>query len=49
VSRVPDTLDRLDEERREGLLQCIANLIERRFRGTITRHDVHDMWIATTK
>ena len=36
----------LEESARAGLLGCLHDLIERRFGGTIVRHDLIDLWLA---
>jgi SAM-dependent methyltransferase len=38
----------LEEHARIGLLACIAELINSRFDGTITRHDLYELWLART-
>ena len=38
----------LDEHARIGLLTCITELINSRFDGTITRHDLYELWLAQT-
>jgi SAM-dependent methyltransferase len=37
-----------DDENRNGFLSCIHSLIQSRFAGSITRHDVYDLWKART-
>ncbi len=38
----------LGEHARIGLLACITELINSRFDGTITRHDLYELWLAQT-
>jgi hypothetical protein len=38
----------LDEHARIGLLACITELINSRFDGTITRHDLFELCLAQT-
>jgi ubiquinone/menaquinone biosynthesis C-methylase UbiE len=38
----------LSEENRLGFLSCMQDLINSRFEGCITRHDVYDLWTART-
>jgi SAM-dependent methyltransferase len=39
----------LDIGRRDGLLGCITGLITERFGGSVERHDVYDLWLASKR